>query len=243
MKALFLLILAFLITELVYAQNTGINTINPTAKLDVNGDLRIRTLPAGTATTDQVLVVDASGNIKKVALCDLQNAVYGDIKESRQTTDHCGWYLLDGRAISTLPAKAQANATALGFATNLPNFANRYARAKQGAETLATTGGATSVVLSQANMPNFTLNITTSTDGDHTHTITERNNYNTLDNTVSNVNNGGTFNSRTDQGTTTSLSTAGAHTHPFTLSSNGGGGAIPLIPAYIQYASFVYLGQ
>jgi microcystin-dependent protein len=245
MKALSLSILALLFAIFSYAQNTGINTISPTAKVDVNGDLRIATLPAGTATSDLVMVVDASGNIKKVTLCDLQNAVYGDIKDSRLTADHCGWYLLNGRAINTLSATAQAQATALGFSTNLPNFTNRYVRAKQGAEVLASTGGATTVTLAQANMPQFTMNITaTAIADDHTHDIVDRNNFNptgVLGN-FANVNNGGNYNSRPANAIITTLSTSGAHTHPFSLSSNGGGGSLSLIPAFINYASFVYLG-
>jgi hypothetical protein len=244
MKLLMYIFLMVLIANAALAQNTGINTINPTAKVDVNGNLRIATLPAGTATSDLVLVVDVNGNIKKVALCDLQNAVYGDIKESRLTADHCGWYLLNGRAISTLSAKAQANATALSLGANLPNFANRFARTKQGVETLGTTGGAAAVTLSQANMPNFTMNITTSTDGDHNHSIVDRNQFNPIftNTSFANVANGGDINSRPNNAITNTINTAGSHTHPFTLSSNGGGGSVPLVPAYIQYASFVYLG-
>lgn len=233
-----------LISNTALAQNTGINTVSPTAKVDVNGDLRIATLPVGVATTDLVLVVDATGNIKKVTLCDLQNATYGDIKESRLTTDHCGWYLLNGRAINTLSAKAQANATALGLGANLPNFTNRFTRTKQGAETLATTGGAATVTLNPANMPNFNMNITAFTAGDHSHSVVDRNQYNPGGTAgFANVLNGGDINSRADNATTNTLYTAGSHTHPFTISSYGGGGSFPLVPPYIQYASFVYLGK
>ncbi len=46
--------------------NTGLGTTAPSTRLDVNGQARIRTIPAGAAA-DQVLTVDASGNIRKRA--------------------------------------------------------------------------------------------------------------------------------------------------------------------------------
>ncbi len=45
-------------------RHVGININLPTAQLDVNGDVRIRTVPAAPAT-DQLLTVDASGNVRK----------------------------------------------------------------------------------------------------------------------------------------------------------------------------------
>lgn len=248
MKKILSILLALFVSGFSKAQNTGINTTSPTAKVDVNGNLRIRTLPLGSSSTDLVLVVDANGNVKKASLCDLQNAVYGDIKDSRQTADHCGWYLLNGRSINTLPANVQARATVLGMGSVLPNFTNRYARAKQGVENLAATGGNATITLSQANMPSYNMTFTTSTDGNHSHTIVDRNQYNSsaagiVVGPYRNRQSNGPLNSRPDDAVTNTINIAGAHTHSFTLSSNGGRGSIPLSPAYIQYASFVYLGQ
>lgn len=45
--------------------NVGVGNINPQAKLDVNGDVRIANIPASTSSTDQTLVVDAQGFVKK----------------------------------------------------------------------------------------------------------------------------------------------------------------------------------
>jgi hypothetical protein len=50
-----------------WTSNVGVGTSTPTAKLDVNGDARIRTIPAG-AGTDEVVTVDASGNVRKVSM-------------------------------------------------------------------------------------------------------------------------------------------------------------------------------
>jgi len=68
------------------AQNVGINTPVPTKTLDINGDLRIRTLPAGTGV-DKLIVADASGNILKQT-SSVRTASIGDIKTAtpQQTT-------------------------------------------------------------------------------------------------------------------------------------------------------------
>jgi hypothetical protein len=61
MKKLILTLLPTLLLSQV-----GIKTTNPTATLDVNGNLRVRNLPAGTPT-DSILVT-SNGYIKKIAL-------------------------------------------------------------------------------------------------------------------------------------------------------------------------------
>lgn len=55
------LILSYSTIMTAYSQ-VGINTIEPTADLDINGDLRIRTVP-NTTTVNKVLVVDNDGNV------------------------------------------------------------------------------------------------------------------------------------------------------------------------------------
>ncbi|MCT4581973.1 MAG: hypothetical protein N4A35_11180, partial [Flavobacteriales bacterium] len=47
--------------------NTGIGTNAPTSALDVNGNLRVRNIPAG-AGTDEILVANATGDVRKLAL-------------------------------------------------------------------------------------------------------------------------------------------------------------------------------
>jgi hypothetical protein len=46
--------------------NVGIAVVNPSAKLDVNGNTRIRTLPLGN-TLDQLVTTDALGNLRKIS--------------------------------------------------------------------------------------------------------------------------------------------------------------------------------
>lgn len=65
MKKFLLSLTLFGLNILIHAQ-VGINTAIPTKTLDINGETRIRTLPPG-AVVDDVIVVDADGNLKKVA--------------------------------------------------------------------------------------------------------------------------------------------------------------------------------
>lgn len=54
----------------------GINTNDPTKTLDVNGEARVRTLPIGNAT-DELLVADSNGNVKKISRNSLANSKGG----------------------------------------------------------------------------------------------------------------------------------------------------------------------
>lgn len=68
MKKLVLLYFIFYLTPF-FAQ-VGIDTTLPTASLDVNGNLRVRTLtstPNNSAAKDSILVSDNLGNIKRVS--------------------------------------------------------------------------------------------------------------------------------------------------------------------------------
>lgn len=59
-------IFSFFLIVLVHelTAQVGVNTQNPTSTLDVNGNVRIRTTPAGVAA-DDVLTTDANGNIRQ----------------------------------------------------------------------------------------------------------------------------------------------------------------------------------
>ncbi|WP_139166265.1 hypothetical protein [Chryseobacterium soldanellicola] len=224
------------------AQNVGINTPVPTKTLDINGDLRIRTLPAGTGA-DKLIVADASGNILKQT-ASVRTASIGDIKDSYATADHDGWYLLNGRSIASLSAAVQANAATLGFSTSLPDFAGSYAKTAATVEPLNTSGGSSTVSILKANLPQYNLNAVTNNPGDHTHsyedTYTTANVYYA---DAAPADSGGAWNYYiyADHGSNTEA--AGNHLHTFTLSSNGGNQAMGLSPAYIALKSFVYLGN
>lgn len=69
MKHLFTLLLLVLITS-TKAQ-VGINTTTPTKTFDVNGETRLRVRPQGTIS-DSLLVTDTSGNVRRLAINQLQ---------------------------------------------------------------------------------------------------------------------------------------------------------------------------
>jgi hypothetical protein len=217
--------------------NIGVNTNLPTEKLDVNGGMRIRSLFKGNVITqgDGLLSFD-TGLINH----------YGDIQYSYLPTDHEGWYLLNGRALSTLPVSVQSRATALGLAGNLPNATGRYI--KQGPP--GTLSGAASVVLSRANLPNFVLSGNTTTLY-HSHPLVspgaaQVRGTDILQTVNGNANSwelagGAIVGSILSEGTYTS-SASGAHNHTVTIPTGGTGAAIALNPDYIQLNYFIYLG-
>lgn len=135
---------------------------NEIQDISLNGtDLSIS---SGSTVDLSTAQIDSAG----VAALGYSATMFGDIKQGFQFADHGGWYLLDGRAISSLPANAQNNAVNLGFVGNIPDASNKML-ANMGA--LGATGGSSTVTLTQANLPNATLSGTTSLDGTHTHTV------------------------------------------------------------------------
>lgn len=91
---------------------------------------------------------------------------YGDVKNSFKNADHDGWFLLDGRAISSLPEVAQANANAF-FSGNLPDATNRFLKSNNGFETNGDIGGST--LIGQDNLPSYTMSGSTDASGAHNH--------------------------------------------------------------------------
>ncbi|KXH79093.1 hypothetical protein [Chryseobacterium kwangjuense] len=159
----------------------------------------------------------------------------GDVYYSFVAADHQGWYKLDGRNLTTLPAGAQANASKLAIGSTLPNATDRYLK-QRGAAALLSAGGAQTVTLTQANLPNLTYTGTTTAAGEHTHQYTDRGN--------------GTFDHKTGAGqlaNTTVLtgqltSSSGAHTHTVNVPSGGSGTPITIEPKNIAANAFIYLG-
>lgn len=60
-----LLIASFLVTIISAYGQVGINTETPTSTLDVDGNLRVRSTPISSSTTDDILVMNDSGYVKK----------------------------------------------------------------------------------------------------------------------------------------------------------------------------------
>lgn len=222
------------------AQNTGINTNSPTKTLDVNGELRVRTLSQGNAS-HQIIVSDQNGNIFKKPV-SAAFPVIGDIKDGYATADHDGWYLLNGRAISSLSTAVQSNALILGFTGNLPDFTGKYPKALAPGENMNTISGNASYALTKADMPNFSMTAVAQTAGAHNHSTTD-----TAFGQINASNQGfGLWGYVGNTGThlyTRGTSASGNHTHTVALASNGGGQPIGLSPAYIALNTFVYLGN
>lgn len=65
--------------------NIGIGVATPSAKLDVDGDARVRTLPNGN-TTDQIVTADVNGNLRKVSF----DSVAGGGNPSWELTGNAG---------------------------------------------------------------------------------------------------------------------------------------------------------
>ena len=59
-------ILLLTIFPMALSAQVGINTLQPTKSLDINGELRIRTLNPG-AETDGILSADTDGNVRKIS--------------------------------------------------------------------------------------------------------------------------------------------------------------------------------
>lgn len=208
------------------SQRIGIGEDAPLSTVDVNGTVRVRNLTQGNvvALADGTLAIGS-----KIA--------YGTVKESLRTSDHNGWYKLDGRAINTLPAAAQANAASIGLAGSLVNANGRLM--KQG--TPFATAGASTVALALANLPSYTMTGTTNTAGAHTHAETYSGHvmlYVAAGNAFV-LQTGGPISGTSDVATTS----AGAHTH--TASVNSGGTAAPfsILPSNMTYTYFIYLSE
>lgn len=162
----------------------------------------------------------------------------GDIKNGFQSADHNGWYLLNGRTVSTLAVNPRARAAALGFSVILPDATDRYLKNTSGSDNIGTGSGSDTFVLTQANLPNVNFTGTTNTTGSHTHTYTD-NPANSTTNGVAAGTNNPLSNAASVNDTTFS---SGAHTHSlsFTLGSSQ---AVTLKPDNIITNAFIYLGN
>ncbi|MGC5743385.1 hypothetical protein [Chryseobacterium sp. NFX27] len=213
----------------------GVLTTSPTQTIDVDGSVRIQTLNK---------VAGVISNAQGVLMNTLDFFDVGDVKPSFVTADHDGWYLLDGRDITTLPQTAQNNASSiLGITTVLPNAAGRYSMG-----TTAATGavsGSSTATLTRANLPNVNLSYTTDAEAGHSHTMTYQrirattsfgggNNIHVYWLAGAVVGGGGLYSIN---------STSVGHNHTYTVSTGGTATPINIQPAALNANYFVYLGQ
>jgi len=226
---------AMLISSHFFSQ-IGINTPNPTKMLDINGNVRVRTVPDVTTQTVKNLLADANGNISVSTLTVSGNTV-GDIKKGFQPTDHDGWYLLDGRATNLLLG-GQAGAASLGL-TALPDARGRFLKTKSATETLGSVGGSNSRTLTQANLPLYDYTGSTNAAGGHAHILTELG-----------VIGGGDIQILSGPNYTVKYATitrttnpAGNHIHTATVNNKGGGSSFSVLPKNITVNTFIFLGN
>lgn len=226
------------------ASQIGINTTQPTKTLDVNGNMRIRQV--NTITEPTVLAVEANGSVYKINELKLLPSI-GEIKYGMQKTDHTGWYLLNGRAVSTISSSiARNNAVSLGFTSVLIDARNRFI--KDTSENVGTTNGNNTYTLSTQNIPNYSVSSgTTGTSGNHNHTANDF----YLDTPGNSAARTGTSPNCPDCNyyfTTTSTSSATSANiwnHSHTASGSVGGSSQPfsIEPQYITINVFMYLGE
>ncbi|CAL2075424.1 hypothetical protein [Tenacibaculum sp. 190524A05c] len=160
----------------------------------------------------------------------------GDVKYGAQTGDHSGWYILNGRSITSLPANAQTAANSLGFTGTLPNATNRVLKHPNTGQNIGDTGGQVNTTLTQANLPNVNFTGNTNNAGNHRHTIPRRTRtfrvFNNVDSNVTFFANNGT----------TNTSTAGNHNHTVSVNSGGSNQSFERYQPYLVVNTFIYLG-
>lgn len=150
--------------------NVGIGTSSPNASaiLDITSTTKGITFPRMTSTQRNAIASPTNGlqvfDITTNSICyydgtswvnTVSVASFGDIKTGIQSGDHSGWIKLDGRAKSTLTSTQQAQATALGIGTTLPDATNAFL--VQNNATLGNVSGSNSVTIAQNQLPNITF--------------------------------------------------------------------------------------
>lgn len=179
----------------------------------------------------------------------------GDIKNSMQPSDHNGWYLLNGRSVSSLPSSAQTSAAGLGFTTSLPDAADRVLKTRNGAELLGSQGGNNNMTITRSNLPDINLigvvSGTAESAGAHTHTSDEGGFL--LGGTNVGNNGSGHYQGNSDSsswggvGMMGNTATSGAHIHSLsgiaTIPTGGLGATMDNRSAYMVVNTFIYLGE
>jgi microcystin-dependent protein len=98
-----------------------------TGELEVEGDLHIH--GDHNVDTPKLIIKDQDSDERYLLRTEYvpptggttTSATIGDVKSGFQPADHAGWIVLNGRSTTELNAAQQANATSLGFTTNLPD--------------------------------------------------------------------------------------------------------------------------
>lgn len=171
----------------------------------------------------------------------------GDVKYSELTTDHNGWYLMNGRSISTISnVSAKVEASSI-FGSNLPNMDNKYFIADYTTGTRMTNVGQNDFTVWNSNIHAATF--TTYTDGAHIHDVSDPNWGLALEN-GNNTNNGTdldfSFNEINIQSAVLKSwqvdNTNSSHSHEFNIGT-ASPNSIDNRPVSKKMYAFVYLGE
>jgi microcystin-dependent protein len=180
------------------------------------------------------------------------SSVFGDIKSGRQTADHAGWILCDGRLKTALTATQQPRATALGIGANIDDARGKalFAAGANGI-VLGATGGAATATVNQANLPNVNLNATAVSAGTPAGTVSTTVNAIFHSSTGDGFNGGRiqltdrssfTVNNPSELTVSASFSGSALGTHGHTVPLGGSGTALPVQNPYLGVNVFIYLG-
>lgn len=173
------------------------------------------------------------------AMSKFGKLIPGDVKYSELTSDHDGWYLMNGRNISTISnVSAKVEASSI-FGSNLPNMDNKYFIADYSTGTRMTNVGQNSFTVANSNIQAATL--TTDWEGNHSHPGSTV--FASLAGSESFVA-GGTPGDGNEWNTTIGLSITGdgAHDHQVTVGT-ASPTSIDNRPLSKKMYAFVYLGE
>lgn len=160
----------------------------------------------------------------------------GRTKHSFQSTDHGGWYLLNGRSLGSLPSSAASAALGIGITGSLPNAEDRVLKHPKSGETAGDIGGESSTVLTQANLPNVNFTGTTNTAGNHSHQFSGDFSWETIRHTSD------AYREVLLSGGSTNTNTTGNHSHSVNVNSGGSDQPIEQYQPYLVANIFIYLG-
>lgn len=163
----------------------------------------------------------------------------GDVKYSELTSDHDGWYLMNGRNINSISNVSAKEAASSIFGAALPNMDNKYFIADYSTGTRMTNVGQNSFTVANSNIQAATL--TTDWEGNHSHPGSTV--FASLASSESFVA-GGTPGDGNEWNTTIGLSITGdgAHDHQVTVGT-ASPTSIDNRPVSKKMYAFVYLGE
>ncbi len=213
-----------------------INAITPNSP-------KVGTLVWATSTSGEINSIgywyykDITNNWEPLFNNNIINPAIGAIKHGMQTSDHSGWYILDGRSLTSMPAVAQAGASLVSITTNLPDVNDKYLKTSNGSDVIGSVFDGN--VLIKENIPNYNI---TSSDissdvNNHRHSIGWPSS--STHHTPGSV--AGTGRDFVSNSLPTGYE---SHSHSgATVSTNGSSTPIQMEPNYLATTIFIYLGQ